>query len=127
MGTCHKCAAPLGRGTQKHTQCPKCGLLYHVTDCGGRYASCPEIDTPLEDCPKVRRESFNPSGLTTGGSTARVNDPKAKTNLRSAFHESVRLALFRNSCPREKFWPNAIDLKNSKEAFLARNGARPHS
>ena len=53
MVTCHKCAAPLGRGTQKHTKCQKCGLLYHATDCGGRYASCPEIVTPLEDCPKV--------------------------------------------------------------------------
>ena len=58
MVTCHKCAAPLGRGTQKHTKCQKCGLLYHATDCGGRYASCPEIVTPLEDCPKVRVPSL---------------------------------------------------------------------
>jgi len=58
MGTCHKCAAALGRGTQKHAQCPTCGLLYHVTDCGGRYAACPDLNVPLDACPKVRRRSI---------------------------------------------------------------------
>ena len=58
MGTCHKCAAALGRGTQKHAQCPNCGLLYHVTDCGGRYAACPDLNVPLDACPKVRRRSI---------------------------------------------------------------------
>lgn len=58
MGTCHKCAAALGRGTQKHAQCPTCGLLYHTSDCGGRYAACPDLDVPLTACPKVRRRSI---------------------------------------------------------------------
>lgn len=62
MGTCHKCAAPLGRGTPRHAQCPTCGLTYHTSDCGGRYASCPEIKASLEDCPKCNKVC-----LCTGG------------------------------------------------------------
>lgn len=61
MGTCHKCAAPLGRGTQRHTECPKCNLMYHTTDCGQRFAAVTDSKASLEDCPKVSRQSDPPA------------------------------------------------------------------
>ena len=54
-GTCHKCAAPLGRGNRATARCPRCGLTYHTTDCGQRYANTGlDKKVSLEDCPKVR-------------------------------------------------------------------------
>lgn len=60
MGTCHKCAAPLGRGTQPFKECSKCGLMYHTTDCGQRFAAVPDLKASLEDCPKVSRQRDPP-------------------------------------------------------------------
>ncbi len=55
QGTCHKCAAPLGRGNRATARCPRCGLTYHTTDCGQRYANTGlDKKVSLEDCPKVR-------------------------------------------------------------------------
>ena len=74
MGTCHKCAAPLGRGTQPFKECSKCGLMYHTTDCGQRFAAVPDLKASLEDCPKVSRQSDPPALVvrSPGGSDSLI-------------------------------------------------------
>ena len=70
QGTCHKCAAPLGRGSRAHKRCGRCGVTYHTTDCGQRYSV---LDNPtaynLEDCPKVNKLLRIPSSPLPASST----------------------------------------------------------
>ena len=92
MGTCHRAsAAALGRGTQKHAQCPTCGLLYHTSDCGGRYAACPDLDVPLMPAPVVRRrehlyrldrlETFDEPYFTSYFTRRRTRTPDSKNSI----------------------------------------------
>ena len=91
--TCHKCAAPFGGGAQKYTKCQTCGIYYHVTDCGARYAGRPEIDTPLEACPKVRVRQIDSTYLSAASSTRKSTkfSEKRKTHRsRAAFSDPRR-------------------------------------